>query len=102
MRVRFWRWVGWFSLGGFAVPLLFCFYWRLGGKGAIAAAMYLWPASVEFIDLGAAAQPRATMYSVWVWSFIENAIIYASLGALLWLFLRVITNGYARLRAKPR
>jgi len=102
MRIRFWRWTGLFAAAGFAVPLLFCVYWQLGGKGAVTAAMILWPASVEFIDLTESSQPRLATYSVWVWSFIENAIVYAILGFLLWVFLWVVSRGISRLRARPQ
>lgn len=102
-RVRFWRWTGAFAAAGLLLPLCFCIHVFLFQGMFSSMEFFLWPSSIMFMPLDdPSPSPTSTVVSVYAVALIENILLYAVIGAMLWILLWTISRGYARLRAKPR
>jgi hypothetical protein len=83
-RPRFWRWVLVFAALGLAVPAGLLLWWHVSPYGAGQEAM-LWPSSLMLLGLeGSTPEPKSTIVFVYTLTIVENCVLYALAGALLW------------------
>jgi hypothetical protein len=91
-RPRFWRWISVFATLGLAVPAGLLLWWHVSPYGAGEEEM-LWPSSLMFLGLeGPTPEPTSTIVFVYALAFVENCILYAVIGALLWPIAYVIVQ----------
>lgn len=103
MRVRFWRWTGLFAAAGLLLPLCFCIHVFVFHGMFSAIEFFLWPASILLMGLdGPGPEPTSTVVAVFAIVMVENILLYACVGALLWILHWIIFRGFARLRAKAQ
>jgi hypothetical protein len=103
MRILFWRWTGLFAAAGLLLPLCFCVHWFVFRGSGTELEARLWPSSLMFMALDEPTPAAtSTVVAVFAIAMIENILLYACVGALLWFLLWIIFRGFARLRARPQ
>lgn len=101
--MRFWRWVLSFALLGLLIPMGLCAFWFLFSGRGISLALWLWPGSIRFMALEMrGAEPIPTVVFVYIVAILENALMYALAGALLWAGMRLAQRGIHALRTSAR
>ena len=83
LKLRFWNWVLSFGALGLIIPfalMAWCFLFHQ----SVGVETFLWPSSIMFMALDTPSPSIWTVVSVYAVAWLENAMLYAVLGALLW------------------
>jgi hypothetical protein len=90
-KVKFWKWTLLAGALGLLDPAVVISQFFLFGKGISEFEFRLWPSSIMFMGLdGPTPSPTSTVVSVYAVAIIENVVLYAVLGALVWPLVYVL------------
>ena len=90
-KVKFWKWALLAGALGMLDPAVVISQNFLFGKGISEFEFRLWPSSIMFLGLdGPTPAPASTTVFVIVLALIENVVLYAALGALVWPLVYVL------------
>ena len=90
-----------FGIVGLLVPAILTALDFLPGKRSENLPFWLWPSSQIFMTLDQPADARlSTVIFVYTTAFLENSVVYATAGALLWPIAHLVSR-YRHRRKKP-
>jgi hypothetical protein len=81
-----------FGILGLVVPAILTAWYFLSGKRLENFSIWLWPSSQIFVTLDLPAHARrSTVIFVYTTAFVENSVVYATAGALLWPIAHLVS-----------
>jgi hypothetical protein len=90
-----------FGIVGLVVPAILTAVDFLPGKRLENLPFWLWPSSQIFMTLDHPAHARlSTIIFVYTTAFLENSVVYATAGALLWPMAHLVSR-YRHRHKKP-
>jgi hypothetical protein len=82
-----------FGVLGLIVPAILTVWYFLSGRRLDNLPIWLWPSSQIFMALDHPAQARlSTVIFVYTTAFLENSVVYATAGALLWPIAHLVSR----------
>ena len=102
-KVKFWKWALLAGALGLLDPAVVTSQHFLFGLDMSEFEFYLWPSSFMFMALDVPTpSPTSTVVFIYAVALIENVVLYALLGALVWLlaYLLIHLRGFRGVHAK--